>query len=150
MLGFLGTRADLIIDVLMTLSGFLPALVLYTFWFASKGKRELHKKLQIGLLFLVTILVIALELDVRFGNISEATKQSFYYGSDTLKYVFIVHIIFSITTFIGWIWLVVKSNRIYPKAFGKFNHRKWGKILFIDIVLTVVTGWMMYIMVFVY
>jgi uncharacterized membrane protein YozB (DUF420 family) len=150
MLGFLGTRGDLIVDVVMTLSGFLPAIVLYTFWIASKGKKELHKRLQIGLLFLITALVIALELDVRFSDLSEISKQSSYYGSDTLKYIFIVHLFFSITTFVGWIYLVIKSNRIYPLPFKKFNHKKWGKILFVDIILTVVTGWMMYILVFVY
>jgi len=148
--GFLGTRADLIIDVVMTVSGFLPAFMLYAFYVAAKGRLELHKKLQITALVVVTFLVLALEVDVRFGNLSEVSAQSSYHDSMELTVLFIIHLIFSITTFVGWIWLVVKSYKIYPDTFGSFNHKKWGKILFADIVLTVITGWMMYAMVFIY
>jgi len=146
--GFLGTRADLIIDVVMTISGFLPAIMMFTFYLAAKGKTRLHKNMQFALLLLVTILVVALEVDVRSGDLQAAGALSAYHDSTILSVVFVVHLFFAITTFFGWIWLVVKSARLYPKGFKTFNHKKWGKILFVDIVLTVVTGWMMYIMVF--
>ncbi len=146
--GFLGTRADIIIDVVMTVSGFLPAIMMYTFYLAAKGKHQLHKNLQLVILLLVTILVVALEVDVRSGDLQAAGALSAYHDTIVLRVLFIIHLIFATTTFIGWIWLVIKSAKIYPKHFGSFNHKKWGKILFIDVVLTVVTGWMMYIMVF--
>ena len=146
--GFLGTRADLIIDIVMTASGFLPAFMIYAFAMAAKGKLALHKKLQVTALVAVTLLVLALELDVRLGNLPAISALSPYHDSVLLKWVFGIHMIFAVTTFVGWIWLVVKSYKIYPDSFGSFNHKKWGKILFVDIVLTVVTGWIMYIMVF--
>jgi len=146
--GFLGTRADLIVDIVMTASGFLPAYMIFAFYMAAKGKLQLHKKLQIVALVAVTLLVLALEYDVRFSNLAEVSALSPYHDSVLLKWIFVVHLVFAVTTFVGWIWLVVKSYKIYPKPFGKFNHKKWGKILFVDIVLTVITGWMMYIMVF--
>ena len=65
--GFLGTRADLIIDIVMTASALLPAFMIYAFTMAAKGKLELHKKLQITAFIAVTLLVIALEVDVHFG-----------------------------------------------------------------------------------
>jgi len=146
--GFLGTRADLVIDIVMTASGFLPAYMLYAFAMAAKGRLELHKKLQVVALVAVTLLVLALELDVRLGNLPAISALSPYHDSSLLKWVFVIHMIFAVTTFVGWIWLLVKSYKIYPDSFGTFNHKKWGKILFVDIVLTVITGWIMYIMVF--
>lgn len=148
--GFLGTRADIIIDVVMTISGFLPALMMFTFYLAAKGKYQLHKNMQLALLLIVTVLVVALEVDVRSGDLQAAGEMSAYHDTFTLSVLFIIHLIFATTTFVGWIWLVIKSSKIYPTKFEKFNHKKWGKILFTDVVLTVVTGWIMYLMVFAY
>ncbi len=148
--GFLGTRADIIIDVVMTVSGFLPALMMFTFYLAAKRKYQLHKNMQLALLLIVTVLVVALEVDVRSGDLQAAGALSAYHDTLALRVLFIVHLLFATTTFVGWIWLVIKSSKIYPKGFGKFNHKKWGKILFADVVLTVITGWMMYLMVFAY
>ncbi len=146
--GFLGTRADLIIDVVMTISGFLPAIMMFTFYLAAKGNIRLHKNMQLGLLLLVTLLVVALEVDVRSGDLQAAGALSAYHDSTILSVIFVIHLFFAITTFVGWIWLVVKSSKLYPEGFKTFNHKKWGKILFVDIVLTVITGWAMYIIVF--
>jgi len=146
--GFLGTRADIIIDVVMTISGFLPALMMFTFYLAAKGKHQLHKNIQLALLLIVTLLVVALEADVRSGDLQVAGAMSTYHDTMILRVLFIIHLLFATTTFIGWMWLAIKSAKLYPKGFGKFNHKKWGKLLFVDIVLTVITGWMMYIMVF--
>ncbi len=146
--GFLGTRADIIIDVVMTVSGFLPALMMFTFYLAAKGKYQLHRNMQLALLLIVTVLVVSLEVDVRSGALQAAAAMSAYHDTSILRLLFIIHLIFAITSFVGWIWLVIKSSKIYPKRFGTFNHKKWGKILFVDIVLTVITGWMMYLMVF--
>ena len=146
--GFLGTRSDIIVDTVMTISGFLPALLVYTFYLAAKGKKRAHRNWQLALLLVVTVLVVALEVDVRTGNLQRLSAMSPYHDSALLQAVFIVHLIFAMTTFVGWLWLVIKSARIYPKPFQAFDHKKWGKILFVDIVLTVITGWVMYIMVF--
>ena len=148
--GFLGTRADIIIDVVMVASALLPFYMIYAFRMAAKGKLALHKKLQIVGLVAVTALVLLLEGDIRFSNLSGISAQSPYHGSATLQWVFIVHLFFAVTTFVGWIWLVVKSSKIYPKSFGTFNHKKWGKLLFLDIIMTGITGWIMYYLVFAY
>jgi uncharacterized membrane protein YozB (DUF420 family) len=145
--GFLGTRGDFIVDLVMTISGFLPFLLLFTFYLAVKGKYDLHKYLQITLFSVVALLVVALELDVRFGELAEISKQSPYSGTTELMVVFIIHLFFAVTSFFGWLWLIIKSTKRYP-VFFDFNHKKWGKIIFWDIVLMVITGWVLYLMSF--
>lgn len=145
--GFLGTRGDFIIDLVMTISGFLPFLLLFTFYLASKGKHDLHKKLQISLFLIVAALVLLLEYDVRFGDLKEISKMSPYFGSIELKIVFFAHLFFAISSFFGWCWLIVSSLKRYP-LFPNFNHKKYGIILFWDIVLMVITGWILYWMSF--
>lgn len=148
--GFLGTRADIIVDTVIVASALLPFYMMYTFYLAAKGKIALHKRLQEIALFAVAFLVIALEADVQFSNLSEVSALSGYHGTTELTVVFVIHLIFAVSTFIGWTWLVFKSGRIYPEGFGEFNHKKWGKIIFADIIMTAVTGWILYAMVFIY
>jgi len=145
--GFLGTRGNFVIDLVITISGFLPFLLLFTFYLAVIGKKLLHKYLQITLFSTVSILVVALETSIQFGGLSQISKQSPYSGTIELTVLFAVHLIFAISSFLGWLWLIVKSTKRYPNAFD-FDHKKWGKILFWDIVLMVITGWMLYWMTF--
>jgi len=145
--GFLGTRADFIVDLVMTISGFLPFLLLSAFYLASKGKFDLHKNLQIILFIVVTSLVLSLEYDIRFGELKEISKQSPYAGSIELTVVFLVHLLFAISSFFAWCWLIVKSLKRYPTFFD-FEHKRYGKIIFWDIVLMVITGWILYWMTF--
>jgi len=147
MAGFLGTRADFIVDFVMTVSALLPLLLLAAILQARKERYDLHKWSQITLFTVVNILVIALEIDIRFGGIDEVIEQSRYYGSDTLTTVFLVHLFFAISSTLLWFWLIIISVRRYPVHF-RFPHKKYGIITYIDIVLTVITGWMLYAMVF--
>jgi membrane-associated HD superfamily phosphohydrolase len=145
--GFLGTRADFTVDLVMTISGFLPFLLLSAFYIASKRKFDLHKNLQIILFIIVTILVISLEFDVRYGDLKEISKRSPYAGSIELMVVFLVHLFFAVSSFFAWCWLIVKSLRRYPTFFD-FEHKKYGKIIFWDIILMVISGWVLYWMTF--
>ncbi len=145
--GFLGTRADFIVDLVMTISGFLPFLLVFTFYMALKGKHKLHKFLQITLFSIVVVLVIALEWDVQLGGLSGISDKSPYAGTTELLVVFLVHLFFAVSSFFGWLWLIVKSSKRYPKDFD-FNHKRWGKILFFGIVMMAVTGWLLYWMTF--
>ena len=141
--GFLGTRADFIVDLVITVSGFLPFLLLFAFYLAAKGEFVKHKYLQITLFSALTLLVIALEVDVRFGDLADISKQSPYAGTIELMVVFLVHLFFALSSFIMWLWLIIKSTKRYPKHF-EFDHKKWGKLLFLDIILMAVTGWILY------
>ena len=146
--GFLGTRADLIIDLIMVITGFLPLLLLYSFYLASKGRYTLHKNLQLFLLLLSSIAVIALELDIRLGGVENIATQSSYYNSPTLKTVFVFHLIVAISSFFLWSWMAFKFSLLSVAKIKRTNHKLWGKILFTLLILTLVSGWAIYVMFF--
>ncbi|OQX74367.1 MAG: hypothetical protein B6D59_02590 [Campylobacteraceae bacterium 4484_4] len=145
--GFLGTRADGIVDTVVAVSGILPFVLLYSFFLASRGRYRLHKKIQSIMLLATFALVIALEADIRFGTISKAAAQSSFSGSLALGVFFVIHLAFAISSFAGWVWLVAKSYRTYPKPFH-FAHKRWGLIVFVGLCMTSITGWILYLMAF--
>ena len=145
--GFLGTRADFIVDTVMITSALLPFLLLIAIFFARNEKYDLHKWSQITLFTIVNLLVITLEIDIRFGSINKVIEQSKYFGSETLTIVFFIHLLFAISSTLLWLWLIIVSVRRYPVHF-RFPHKRYGIITYIDILLTVITGWMLYAMVF--
>ncbi|HHD83792.1 MAG TPA: DUF420 domain-containing protein [Campylobacteraceae bacterium] len=145
--GFLGTRGDIIVDTVMLASAALPFLLFIAIRFARKERYDLHKWSQITLITIVILLVIALELDIRFGGLYEVIEQSRYYGSDMLTAIFVVHLFFAVSSTLLWLWLIVISAKRYPVHF-RFPHKKYGLIVFGDVVMTVITGWILYAMVF--
>ncbi len=145
--GFLGTRADIIIDTVMLASTLLPFMLIVAIGYAQKGKYDVHKWLQIVLFVVVNVLVIALEVDIRIGGLDEVIAKSPYYGSTELLSVFIIHLIVAVSSTLLWFWLIVVSSKRYPVHFT-FAHKKYGRIVFVDIVLTMLTGWGLYAMVF--
>ncbi len=146
--GFLGTRSDIVIDSIMVASGLIPLGMIVAIALVSKGKIALHKNLQIFLLLLMTIAVMALEIDIQMGDIARRAHQSSYWGSSILAWLFGVHLFLAFSTFFVWVWLTLKSSLLYPKPFGNFRHAMWGRILFIDLVMTLATGWGLYILLF--
>jgi len=145
--GFLGTRADFIVDTVMITSALLPFLLFAAILFAKKEKYDLHKWSQITLFTAVNLLVIALETDIRFGGIDKVIEQSKYYGSETMTIIFLVHLFFAISSTLLWFWLIIISVRRYPVHF-RFPHKRYGIITYIDIVLSVLTGWILYALAF--
>jgi len=148
MQGFLGTRSDFIVDAVMVYFALLPFLMLYSFHLVSKQKVLLHRNLQIFLLLLTTISVISLELDIRLGELNAKAYLSSYYDSLTLKYTFFVHLLFAISSFLLWAWMVFKYSNFSLNKIKSTKHILLGKIVFWGMVLTVITGWLIYMMVF--
>ncbi len=146
--GFLGTRADLLIDTIMIASGLIPLGMMFAIAFVSKGKIVWHKNLQILLLLLMTVVVMVLEVDIRLGDVTTRVHQSNYWGSAILAWVFGAHLFLALSTFFIWVWLVLKSSLRYPQPFEHFHHALWGRILFVDLVLTLITGWVVYLLLF--
>ncbi len=147
MQGFLGTRGDIIVDTVMIASAALPFLLFIVIHFARKERYDLHKWSQIILFTVVNLLVIALEVDIRYGGLKEVIEQSQYYGTDTLTTVFVIHLIFAVSATLLWLWLIIISARRYPIHF-RFPHKKYGYIVYADLVMTTITGWILYAMAF--
>ena len=145
--GFLGTRADFITDLVMSVSALLPFLLLYAIYLAKKERYDQHKWFHIALFTVTNILVIALEVDIRFGGLDSVIAQSRYHDTTMLLGIFLVHLFFAITSTLFWLWLITISVKRYPVHF-RFPHKKYGILVYVDIVLTVITGWILYAMVF--
>ena len=63
--GFLGTRADLVIDLVVVVFAILPFALLSTIRLASKKRFQTHQTLQIVLFLCAFLVTLALEVDLR-------------------------------------------------------------------------------------
>lgn len=152
--GFLGTDADLLIDVIIVA---LPIVLGVMVWAIRKAKQRdwtTHRNAQIALTAVLAVVVTALEIDLHYmsDGIMEMAAAS-KYGAETLNWVLRVHLVFSTTTAILWIGLILMSLKKFgsppkPAAFSA-RHRFWGRIAAVDMALTALTGLAFYVLCFV-
>ena len=146
--GFLGTRADAFIDAAIVFFVAAPFLMAYALRLAARRRHREHRNLQAGLLVAAIVAVLMLEVSIRFGNAGEAYRQSSLYGSPMIA-LFAVHLAVAVPTFILWCWLAALSWRRFsltlPGPFGR-KHRFWGKLAFVGLCLSSLTGTAMYVM----
>lgn len=148
--GFLGTRADFLMDVVIVALIAVVPIVLYNWSLARRGKYDMHKTLQVSLALLLAVVVGLFEYNLRLqGGIFEATKASSYAGSITLDFWIYLHTFFAITTIIVWAALIILSLRRFssPPIPGAFSsaHKRWGRIGMIWMLVTGVTSLPVYI-----
>lgn len=148
--GFLGTRGDLLMDVVIVALVAVVPIALYNWRLARSGRYAEHKRMQIGLAVLLGIVVGLFEFNLRLqGGIFEATKASSYAGSATLNSWIWFHTLFAITTIFIWVGLIVASLRRFPKppVPGAFSatHRRWGRIGMIWMLVTGLTSLPVYV-----
>lgn len=148
--GFLGTRADVLMDfVVVAFVLIVPALA-YSWRLVRAGHYTQHKKLQLSLFSILAITVILFEIDMRLaGGIFEMTKDSRYAGTWLLNGSIWFHTVLAIFTSLLWIGLVLISRRRFPSPPepGEFSvkHRFWGRIGMVAMALTGITGIELYI-----
>ncbi len=149
--GFLGTRADVFVDVAMVFFVAAPCLMAYALRLAAQRRYRAHRRLQVAVLLGGIVAVLLLEGSIRFGQAVEAFTVSAYYGTVAMAGLFAVHLVVAIPTFIGWCLLAVLSWRRFPRVLpGSFTprHRLWGRLTFAGLWLTCVTGVGLYVMSF--
>ena len=80
--GFLGTRADWLMDVvIVSLVVILPAIA-YSWQRARQHDWDQHKKVQVWLTIILTIVVSLFELDLKLaGGMEVLTRESAYFGT---------------------------------------------------------------------
>ncbi|CAA6803353.1 MAG: Unknown protein [uncultured Campylobacterales bacterium] len=145
----LNSRADWVVNFVIFCSFILPFALVFSFKLARKKKYLLHKYTQIGLFVVATLAVILLEVDIRFFHLNDAIEVSKYYGTTYLLVLFVIHLVFAFSSYILWIYMLIKSSKQYPKKFN-FNHKLYGMILFFDLLMTSVTGIWLYVLLFIY
>ena len=146
--GFLGTRADILIDLAIVFFVLAPFLMVYALRLAAQRRHREHRNLQAGLLLAAIVAVLMLEISLRFGSAGDAFAASSLYGPP-MTALFVVHLAIAIPTFILWCWLAALSWRRFshtlPGPFGR-THRRWGKLAFVGLCLSSATGIGLYVM----
>jgi len=149
--GFLGTRADILMDlVVCSLAIILPLLGLSWSWARAQSYSR-HRNLMVGLGSTLGFVVLLFEIDMRLaGGIFELTKDSSYAGTLLMNVSIYGHTLLSISTSIIWVWLLIKSWRAFPRppepgAFSE-QHKRWGRIGMWAMALTGITGIELYVL----
>lgn len=148
--GFLGTRADFLMDVVILALIAVVPIVLYNWRLAREGRYDRHKFFQVGLALLLGIVVGLFEYNLRLqGGIFAATRASSFAGTVTLDFWIYFHTFFAITTIFIWLGLILLSLRRFPNPPrpGDFSgtHKRWGRIGMIWMLTTGVTAIPVYI-----
>ena len=151
--GFLGTRASLMLDVvLLAMFAVIPVLF-WSIWLVKcRRNYTLHRRVQLLLGTALLVVVALFEIDVRVYGWTHRAAESRYYGS-WVRPVLYVHLVFAISTTVLWILVTVRALRRFakPPAPGDHSssHRRLGWIASIDMLLTAITGCLFYYLAFV-
>ena len=152
--GIFGTRADLIVDLVLISMWILPFLFIFSFRLAKKKAYETHRNIQIASLILVTIMVVLFEINIRFYALTESIDKDLYYGFEVfnVNILLITHIFIAVATFLCWVYLVIKSLKSFPnKLPGSYSmtHKQLGILIFLGICFTTLSGTFIYKLLFV-
>lgn len=148
--GFLGTRADVLMDIVIcSLALFIPALWI-SYRKAKGGNYRLHRNLQILMAAILTVIVSIFEWDIRSsGGIFMMAEGSRWADTLFLKASFYIHLFFSGMTSVVWIGLITLSlwkfgNPPSPGSFSRI-HRFLGRTGMLGAILTALTGIEIYV-----
>jgi len=144
--GFLGTRADVLMDVvLLSFIIILPILII-SWRFARRVKNyTAHRNIQLTLAITLAIVVGIFEYDLSMaGGIFELTKGGVYEGTAVLLWSIYIHSAFSVATSIIWVTLIIASlikfdNPPTPNQFSRI-HRFWGKTGMLTMIAAGITS----------
>jgi hypothetical protein len=131
--GFLGTRADLLLDLVIASLVLVVPVLAYSWAQVRRGEYARHKLLQLSLFGVLAIAVLAFEIHLRqIGGIFAATAASSYAGTATLNGWIYVHTVFAIVMAFVWLLLVVGALVIFPRpprpVKGSAVHRWMGRV----------------------
>jgi putative membrane protein len=151
MIGGLFPNTDILIDIVNFSFVVIVPVLIYSWLKVRKGEYSLHKKVQLALFAVLFIAVILFEVDLKMrGGIFEMVKDSQFAGTAFLNGLIWFHMFVSITTSFIWIGLVTFSLWKFasPPVPNRFSgvHRFFGKIGMIDMILTGITGVMLYVL----
>ena len=153
--GFLGTRASLMMDIVVTAMGLVMLLLGISIYLVKyRAAYQLHKQMQLTLAILLLVTVAAFEIDVQYLSVWEPRAEpSPYFSAEnawtcTAGISLIVHLCFSVPTFLLWVYVVTQALRNFakppqPNAHSR-SHALWGKIGSLGMLMTTVTGWVFY------
>ena len=145
-LGFLGTRAPIFMDVVTLIVSLLPFLMMGIISLARAKKYKLHALLQ-RLLFIVSVVVLTyFETGVRMVGGFETFMRGSGVEHNYAFIVLIIHIVIASVTLIVWLLTLLMVKRLLRLN----KHKIAGKLTFLGVTLTSVTGIWVYLLMFEY
>jgi hypothetical protein len=144
--GFLGTRADMLMDIVM-LSFIVILPILIWSWRLARSEKQYQKHRRVQLILAITLLIVVgiFEYDLsKSGGIFELTSASAYAGTTLLNTAIYVHTLFAVVASIIWLGLIGLSLWRFgpnpePGPFSR-KHRAWGKAGMVTMVLAGLTS----------
>lgn len=137
--------------VFLAMFAVVPVLGWSIYQVKYRHRYLLHKRVQVVMSAVLLVAVGLFEVDVRLNGWREAASASPYFGS-TLNIVLGIHLVFAISTFLLWTFVVIQALRKIPSPPGPGDyspqHIRLARIAAIDMCLTSVTGWTFYWMAF--
>jgi putative membrane protein len=138
--------------VLVGLLALLPVLA-WSIAAVRAGRYQLHKRLQLFIVVALAAAIIVFELDIRiFSDWRERARPSPFWPAGVL-WALGIHLVFAITTFVLWTWVVWEALRRFsvppvPGTHGP-RHRRMARLAALDLAATAVTGTIFYWLAFV-
>lgn len=145
--GFLGTGAPFMMDLVMIALLVINPALFWSIQQAKKGHFGLHRKVQLVLAIVLFVAVILFEIEIRLaGGIVNIIGEEKY--TTLFQIILYIHIFFSVTTTILWGVLTFKACKMYtPQGFPDHysqQHKKMGWLGTLDLLLTTLTGFVVY------
>jgi uncharacterized membrane protein YozB (DUF420 family) len=156
--GILGTRGSLMLDlVLLAMFAVVPVMA-WSMWQVRAYKRyELHRRVQVGLGFVLGLTIIAFAVDMRLHGWRARAEPSRFWRdgalNDAIDVSLVLHLACAVPTAFLWVFVIVQALRHFdrptqPNAYSP-RHRFWARLAAVEMVLTAVTGWGFYYLAFV-
>ena len=152
--GFLGTRASLGMDVVLVgMLLVLPLLAWSIHLVRNRRNFAAHKRLQLLIAGLLLAVIVSFEIDVRLVSDWKLRAVASPWWPAGVWLALSVHLVFAISTFVLWVWVVWEAVARFPVppqpgTHGP-RHRLMARLAGIDLVLTTVTGTFFYWLAFV-
>jgi len=144
--GFLGTRAPFFMDFVTLIVAFLPLLVSGAISLARAKKYKLHAFAQIFIFAFSVIVLVYFETGVRIGGGFNAFMEGSSVSHNYAFFILVLHIAIAMITLILWFATLIRAKRFLALGI----HKVLGRISFIGIVLTSLSGIWVYLILFVY
>lgn len=155
--GFLGTRATLMLDVVvLAMVALLPVLAWSVYLAKYRRQYAWHKSVQLTLGLVLLVTVVLFEVDIRLNGWRDRAASSPYSSVDGFDWVLTslaVHLFFAVTSAVLWLLVIVRGLRNFsnPPAPGAHSawHKRYGMLAAVDMAMTAFTGWIFYWLAFV-
>ncbi|CAA6798794.1 MAG: Unknown protein [uncultured Sulfurovum sp.] len=138
--GFLGTRASLFIDIIVSFLVMLPLLSGISIFLAIRKHLKLHQVTQL-LLFLLTLAFLGIfAYIVHYREAFDLLLQESSVDRATILVLLVVHAFIASVTLVFWFFVLIyalsdRRRRALPGLYSE-SHKKAGKCVFTAIALT--------------